>query len=78
MPTIIRIGPYRFLFYSNEKGEPPHIHVQRERFLSKFCLSPVTLASSRHSSSPELRTIQKHVDENRQIFMETWNEHISS
>jgi hypothetical protein len=78
MPTILRIGPYRFFFYSNEKGEPPHIHVQRERFLAKFWLNPVTLASSKHFSSHELRTIQKHVDENRQIFMEAWNEHIGS
>ncbi len=41
MPTILRIGPYRFFFYSNEKGEPSHIHVQRERFLAKFWLNPV-------------------------------------
>lgn len=78
MPTILRIGPYRFFFYSNEKGEPPHIHVQREKFLAKFWLSPVALASSRHFASHELRTIQKHVDENLKIFLEAWNEHISS
>ncbi len=78
MPTILRIGPYRFFFYSNERGEPPHIHVQHERFLAKFWLNPVALAGSRHFSSHELRTIQKHVDENQQIFMEAWNEHIGS
>jgi hypothetical protein len=77
MPTILRIGSYRFFFYSNEKGEPPHVHVQRERFLAKFWLNPVTLASSKHFSSHELRIIQKYVNENRQIFMEAWNEHIS-
>lgn len=78
MPTILRIGSYRFFFYSNEKGEPPHIHVQRERFLAKFWLNPIALASSKHFSSHELRPIQKHVNENRQIFMEAWNEHISN
>lgn len=78
MPTILRIDPYRFFFYSNERGEPPHIHVQHERFLAKFWLNPVALASSRHFASHELRTIQKHVDENQQIFMEAWNEHIGS
>jgi len=77
MPTILRIGPYRFFFYSNERGEPPHIHVQRERFLAKFWLSPVTLAGSKRFASHELRTIQKYVDENREIFLEAWNEHIS-
>jgi len=78
MPTILKIGSYRFFFYSNERGEPPHIHVQRERFLAKFWLSPVALAGSKRFASHELRTIQKHVDENRKIFLEAWNEHISS
>ncbi|VAX09577.1 hypothetical protein MNBD_GAMMA25-2204 [hydrothermal vent metagenome] len=78
MPTILRIGAYRFFFYSNEQGEPPHIHVQREKFLAKFWLNPVALASSRRFASHELRTIQKHVVENRNIFLEAWNEHISS
>ncbi len=78
MPTILRIGPYRFFFYSNEKGEPPHIHVQRERFLAKFWLNPVALAGSKRFASHELRTIQKHVEDNRKIFLEAWNEHITS
>lgn len=77
MPTILKIGPYRFFFYSNERGEPPHIHVQRERFLAKFWLNPVALAGSKRFASHELRTIQKYVDENREIFLEAWNEHIS-
>ena len=44
MPTIARIGPYRFFFYGNEGSEPPHVHVQRERMLAKFWLDPVSLA----------------------------------
>ncbi|MBI3344844.1 MAG: DUF4160 domain-containing protein [Gammaproteobacteria bacterium] len=78
MPNILRIGPYRFYFYSNEKGEPPHIHVQRERFLAKFWLSPIALASSKRFASHELRTVQKHIEENREKFLEAWNEHLSS
>jgi hypothetical protein len=40
-PTILRSGPYRLFFFSNEGEEPPHIHVQRERMLAKFWLGPV-------------------------------------
>ena len=29
MPTLGRIGPYRFFFYSNERVEPPHVHAQQ-------------------------------------------------
>jgi len=62
MPTVLRIGAYRFYFYSNEKGERPHIHVQRERFLAKFWLDPVALAGSKRFASHELRTMQKYVE----------------
>jgi hypothetical protein len=76
MPTVLKEGPYRFYFYSNEKGEPPHVHVQRERFIAKFWLQPVSLASSKRFSSHELRIIQKFVEKNRDKFLEAWNEHI--
>jgi len=78
MPTVLRIGAYRFYFYSNEKGEPPHIHVLRERFLAKFWLDPVALAGSKRFASHELRTMQKYVEENREKLLEAWHEHISS
>ena len=41
MPTVDRIGPYRFFFFANEGNEPPHVHVQRGRALAKFWLQPV-------------------------------------
>ncbi len=46
MPTVLRIGPYRFFFYSNENNEPAHIHIQRDNMLAKFWLTHVALASS--------------------------------
>jgi len=75
VPTILRIGPYRFFFYSNEGLEPSHIHVQRDRSLAKFWLEPVTLASSARFSGRELRTLERLVVENRARFQEAWNEH---
>ena len=78
MPTILRIGPYRFFFYSNENNEPVHIHVQRERALAKFWLNPVVLASSVGFPAPELTKLLKRVHENAAIFVEAWNEFFSS
>jgi len=28
MPTVLRIGSFRFHFYSDEQMEPPHIHIE--------------------------------------------------
>lgn len=29
MPTVMLEGPYSLLFFSSDRGEPPHIHVKR-------------------------------------------------
>ena len=36
MPTVVRLGPYRLFFYSADRDEPPHIHVEREGSGAKF------------------------------------------
>ena len=73
MPTIARVGPYRFFFFGNEGFEPAHVHVQRDRALAKFWLGPVALASSSGFSSVELRRIQRIVLEREQEFEEAWH-----
>ena len=74
-PTIRRIGPYRFFFFSNEGTESPHVHVQRERQLAKFWLTPVALASSTGFTAQELTRVQQLVEENRETFLEAWHEY---
>lgn len=78
MPTILRVGPYRFFFYSNEEGEPPHVHVQRDRMLAKFWLNPPALVSSIRFSPQELRKLEGLVNENCNILLEAWNGYFSS
>jgi len=78
MPTVLKIGSFRFFFYSNEDGEPAHIHIQRDRLLAKFWLKPVALASSTRFSPKELRKLEALVVENREILLEAWNEYFSS
>ena len=77
MPTVMRIGPYRLFFYSNEMDEPPHIHVRRDRALAKYWLQPVGLASSRHFGAVELNTIARCIEDNRQLLIEAWNDHLN-
>lgn len=74
MPTIVRIGPYRFFFYSNENNEPAHVHVQRERALAKFWLDLIALASSTGFSAHELTQLLRLVRDNAMKFAEAWNE----
>jgi hypothetical protein len=75
VPTIARIGPYRFFFYSNEGTEQPHVHVRRERALTKFWLQPVELAAATAYGAAELTKLEKIVRENEEQFLEAWHEH---
>ncbi len=75
MPTVLRNGPYRFYFYSNERQEPPHVHIQRDRSFAKSLLQPVALASSIRFASHELRAIQRIVEDHKTDLLEVWNEH---
>jgi hypothetical protein len=74
----MRIGPFRFFFYSNEDGEPVHIHIQRDRMLAKFWLAPVALAGSTRFPPKELKKLEAMVIENRETLLEAWNEHFGS
>jgi hypothetical protein len=74
VPTVLRQGPYRFFFYSGDRQEPPHVHVERESKLAKFWLSPIRLQASTGFSSPELARIQLLIEENPELLLRAWNE----
>ena len=77
MPTILRDGPYRFFFYANDRDEPPHIHVERERNKAKFWLTPVRLQQSGGFSRNEINRIRQFVEENHEVLLRGWNEFFS-
>jgi hypothetical protein len=72
MPTVLRIGPYRFYFYSHEPNEPPHIHIDRDNLSAKFWLNTVSLANNIGFSAKELRKLQLIIEENRTQLVEAW------
>ena len=78
MPTVLRIGPYRFYFFSHETTEPPHIHIDREKFSAKFWLQPLCLAGNVGFSAHELRKISYLVSEHSQYILEKWYEYFGN
>ena len=73
MPTIFRIGPYRFYFYSHEPNEAPHVHVDRDDLSAKFWLKPIQLARNIGFSPKDLRVIEKMIVAHRQELQEKWD-----
>jgi hypothetical protein len=78
MPTILRIGRYRFFFFSNESQEPAHIHVRAGADEYKFWLQPVQIAANYGFNGRELNRIQRLVADNHDVLLETWNDYFST
>ena len=76
MPTVLRIGRYRFHFFSNENDEPPHVHVKAEGDQAKFWLESVRLAANYGFKAHELNEIARLVREHQAELMEAWYEHL--
>jgi hypothetical protein len=69
MATVIRIGHFRFHFYSDEGSEPPHIQVRSPDGECKFGLEPIIiLASNRGIPSHELRELERLVYKNQDLL----------
>lgn len=77
MPTVLRVGPYRFFFYSGDRDEPQHIHVERDNNRTKFWLDPVRLENNRGFSAREINRIQDLVEDNREAFLRVWDEYFN-
>ncbi|WP_156680120.1 DUF4160 domain-containing protein [Sphingomonas profundi] len=75
MPTVLRIGAFRFYFYSHEPNEPPHVHVDRGEATIKIWLEPIEVARSRGLRAHEIGGIVLLVTEHRALLLEAWHEH---
>jgi hypothetical protein len=75
MPTVMRIGAFRFYFFSHEPNEPPHVHVDRGEATIKVWLRPVEVAKSRGFRAHEIGGIVAMVEEQGAELLEAWNEY---
>ncbi len=77
MPTLLRIGRYQFKFFSNERDEPPHIHIKAGECEAKFWLSSLEVASNYGFKTHELNEMKRILQEYQSDFLEAWDEYFS-
>jgi len=75
MPTVLKVGPYRLFFYSGDRDELIHVHIERDDNVAKFWIDPVRLHTSGGFGAAELRRIQRIVEANQDTLIEAWNEY---
>ena len=75
MPTVLRWGPYRAFFYSNENGEPAHVHVRSGNMEAKFWLHDLSVALNAGFPAHEIGDIIRHLKLNRDELSSAWQEY---
>lgn len=77
MPTVLVLSGWRFFFYSNESGEPIHIHCRKAEMECKFWIYPeeyeVEIAYEYNIGSKEKRFLRKTIFEHFEYLIEQWN-----
>jgi hypothetical protein len=72
MSTVLRVGRYRFHFFSNESND--HRIFTSRRHEAKFWLDPVQLAANYGFNGSELTEIERIIREHRDELLEAWHE----
>lgn len=78
MPTVLQVGPYSFIFFSSDRGEPAHIHVKRDRQIAKFWLKPVRLDKNRGFKDHELNRVAEIIEANQEVILEAWHDYFDA
>lgn len=72
MPTILVWNGYRFHFYSNEKGEPPHVHVTKAGNTCKIWLPEQELAYNDGFRHNDMHVVMEGIEQHREVLMAAW------
>ena len=79
MPTILYIDGWRFFFYSNERNEPIHIHVQKGDKECKYWLDSnnfeVEEAYTYQMNNKDKRVVKKYIFEYFELIEKEWKDY---
>ncbi len=82
MPTVLREGSFQVIFFSRDRGEPPHVHVKAGRKEAKFWLSygdppAVRLARGSSLAGHEVRRARRLVEKHKPYLLGKWHDHFN-
>ena len=77
MPTVHRERGFNFFFFSEERKEPPHIHVESGDGYAKMWLGPPVGVVFSYGFSPrERRAAVEIVIRERAMMEKAWHDHL--
>lgn len=80
MPQVFRLFGYVIFFWSNENGEPPHVHVSKgspQKGATKIWMEkvPRLAHNNSHIPSKDLNRIMQWLAANRDMVIAEWYDH---
>jgi hypothetical protein len=78
MPTVLRWVGYRAFFYSNEGGEPAHVHVRAGNKEAKIWLLDLSVEFNVRFPAHELSDIIRELKLHRTDLLAAWHEHFGN
>jgi hypothetical protein len=75
MPKVLDFEGFRFFFFSDERQEPAHVHVEKGEGVAKLWLQPVRIAYTHQLTPAQIRRIREVTFEHQAAFVERWNEY---
>ncbi len=76
MPSKL-IDGYRFFFYSNERNEPPHMHIRKGGSETKIWLGTLDFAYNHGFAEGELTRIRRVTRSHLNELFDLWDEHFA-
>lgn len=74
MPTILNENGFRFFFYSSDRSEPAHIHVEKGDAEGKIWLEPKLRVAYMHDfTSTEAKQVMVIVFKHYENFKKEWH-----
>lgn len=75
MPTVLLINGYRFFFYTGDKDEPAHVHVEKGDGVGKIWLEPELKPQYfDHFKSQQKKEAMKLAAEHYGLLKSKWHE----
>lgn len=74
MPKFFDDSGFTFRFYAADLDEPIHVHVEKDTYVAKFWVNPITCAVDGGFSKRDLRRIAQIIAARQQEIVAKWQE----
>ena len=77
LPKLFTVSGYTVYFWSNENGEPIHVHVIKDGNEAKYNVSPLIQIYNHGFKKHDIALIESIISENEAVIIDRWKEYFN-